>query len=117
MVDRKKTFDEWLNEEGQWPTPEEAARSEAQRKAMEGKWLETVSMREDGSLMIVSTQYLTGGGIAEGCTESAPGDPDYQQLLRDHGALKPGQSHTLVRKLIDGNWIVQDDEHGNAKTA
>lgn len=115
MVETKKSFDEWLNEEDQWPTPEEVARSAAQRKAMEGKWLETVTMKEDRTLMIVSAQYYVGGGLAEGCTQSAPGDSDYDELLLHHGPLTPGQSHTLVRKMVDGKWVILSDETGETK--
>lgn len=79
----------------------------AERKAMEGEWLETITMREDGSLMIVTTQYFVGGGQGQGCTESAPGDSDYDDLLQQHGALKPRQTHTLVRKMIDGEWVIK----------
>ncbi len=85
---------------------EEKAANEAARKAMEGKWLETVTMKEDGSLMIVSTQYLIGGGIADGSSESRPGDSDYDKFLRHHGSLTPGKTHTLVRRIVDGNWIL-----------
>lgn len=87
-------------------SPEEKAKNEAARKVMEGKWLETVTMNEDGSVMIVSKQYLTGGGIADGASESSPGDSDYNELLRQHGLLIPGKAHTLVRKMVDGNWIL-----------
>lgn len=27
------------------------------------------------------------------------------ELLHRHGALTPGKSHTLIRKMIDGSWI------------
>jgi hypothetical protein len=105
VVEPKKSLQDWLKEQ-EWPTPEEKAQFDAARKAMEGKWLETVTMRDDGSLMIVSKQYLPGGGIADGCTESAPGDSDYDDLLRQHGLLTRGKAHTLVRKIVDGNWVI-----------
>lgn len=104
MVEQKKSLQDWLSEQEK-PTPEEIAEFRAERKALEGKWLETVTMRDDRSLMIVTTRYLEDGGIGEGCTESAPGDPDYDELLHQHGALTPGTSHTLIRKMINGNWI------------
>lgn len=119
MEQEKKGLEKFLGWVAEQPASpqEEKARAIAERKAMEGTWLEAITMNEDGSLMIVSTQYLIGGGIADGCTESAPGDSDYEALLTQHGPLKAGQSHTLVRKLIDGNWVVQRDESGKAKSA
>lgn len=104
MVEQKKSLQDWLSEQEK-PTPEETAEFRTERKALEGKWLETVTMRDDRSLMIVTARYLDDGGIAEGCTESAPGDPDYDELLHQHGALTLGTSHTLIRKMINGNWI------------
>lgn len=101
---RQNALRDWLSEQEK-PTPEEIAKFRAERKALEGKWLETVTMRNDRSLMIVTTRYLEDGGIAEGCTKSAPDDPDYDELLHRHGALTPGKSHTLIRKMIDGSWI------------
>lgn len=105
MIDKKQTFDEWLNE-AEWPTDEESARYKAERDAMGGKWLQTVTMQDDGSLLIVSIQYFEGGGVGEGSSESKPGDANYDELLREHGQLEPGKAHTLVRKMIDGKWIV-----------
>ena len=90
-------------------TPEEQEAFAAERKAMEGEWLETITMREDCSLMIVTTQYFDGGGQGQGCAESAPGDSDYEDLLKQHGTLKPGQTHTLVRKMIDGAWVIKSN--------
>jgi len=98
-------------------TPEEQEAFAAERRTMEGKWLETVTMNEDRSLMIVTTQYFVGGGKGHGCTESAPGDPDYEELLEQHGGLKPGQTHTIVRKMINGEWVVQANETDAAKSA
>jgi hypothetical protein len=63
-------------------------------------------MKEDGCLMIISTQYLTDGGVADGSSESHPGDSDYDELLRQHGLLTPGKAHILVRKIVDGNWLL-----------
>lgn len=108
MTHDKHGLDKFLDWSAKQPksSPEEKARNEAARKAIEGKWFETVTMKEDGYLMIISTQYLTGGGVADGSSESRPGDSDYDELLRQHGLLKPGKAHTLVRKIVDGNWIL-----------
>ncbi len=105
MVDNKKTFDEWLAE-AEWPTPEETAQFEAERKAIEGKWFETVTMEENGTLLIITSHYFIGGGSSQNGTESAPGDPDYEELLHNHGRLVPGKAHTLVRKKVDDKWVV-----------
>jgi len=105
MVDQKKTFEEWLAE-AEWPTPEESAQIKANLEATEGKRFETVTMQEDRSLFLVTIQYFVGGGTGEGSSESRPGDPNYEELLHAHGRLVPGQSHTLIRKMIDGKWTI-----------
>ncbi len=105
MVDNKKTFDEWLAE-AEWPTPEETAQFEAERKALEGKCFECVTMDESGKLLIITNQYFVGGGSGQNGTESAPGDPDYEELLRNHGRLVPGKAHVLVRMKVDGKWVI-----------
>lgn len=115
MVNAKKTLDEFLKDD-QWPTPEESERCKAEREAMEGTWLETITMMENGDLQVRTWQYLQGGVQAEGNTESATGDPGYDDFIQRHGLIKPGQSHTLAHKLIDGRWV-QVDEGGIAKTA
>lgn len=105
MVDQKKSFEEWLAE-AEWPTAEESAQIKAKMEATEGKCFETVTMQDDRSLFLVTVQYFVGGGSGEGSTESRPGDPDYEELLHEHGSLVPGQSHTLVRTKIDDKWVV-----------
>lgn len=97
-------------------SPAERDAFAAERKAMEGTWLETITMMESGELQVRTWQYLPGGVQAEGNTESAPGDPDYDDFIQRHGALKPGESHTLAYKLIDERWI-QVNEGDAAKTA
>jgi hypothetical protein len=108
MTEEKHGLDRFLDWAAKQPpsSAEERAKNEAARQAMEGKWLETVTMKEDGTLLIVSTQYPTGGGVAEGSSESRPGDSDYDELLRQHGSLTTGRAHTLVRKMVDGNWVL-----------
>ncbi|MFA7336468.1 MAG: hypothetical protein WC028_06755 [Candidatus Obscuribacterales bacterium] len=109
MVKPQKSLQEWLNEQGR-PTPEEHAQFAAERKADEGKWLETVTILDGGDLQIRTWQCMPGGIVAEGNTESSPGDPGYEDFLQRHGTLKVGQSHTLVHIWIDGNWVIQQDE-------
>lgn len=108
MTHDKHGLDKFLDWAAKQPksSPEEKASNGAARKAIEGKWFETVTMKEDGCLMIISTQYLTGGGVADGSSESRPGDSDYDELLRQHGLLTPGKAHILVRKIVDGNWLL-----------
>jgi len=87
--------------------PYDRERFEERRKATEGQWLEMVTMKDDMSLSIVTAQYFVGGGVGNGSSNSAPGDSDYEELLAQHGPLKPGDSHTLIRKKVDGEWVVQ----------
>lgn len=108
MTQEKQGLDKFLDWAANQPasTPEERAEAEAARKSMAGKWIETVTMDENGALFIVTNQYFTEGGSGQGSSESAPGDPDYEELLQEHGRLVPGKAHTLVRMMADGKWVV-----------
>jgi len=99
-------------------TQEEREAFAAERRADEGKWLETVTMLQGGDLQIRTWQCLPGGVLAEGNTESSPGDAGYEDFIQRHGPLKPGQSHTLMHKWIEGEWVlVNDNSADEHKTA
>lgn len=108
MTQEKKGPDRFLDwaEQQTAATPEERAVAEAARKSMEGKSFETVTMDENGNLLIVTNQYFIGGGSGQGSSESSLGDPDYEELLHAHGQLVSGKAHTLVRMMIDGKLVV-----------
>jgi len=42
--------------------------------------------------MRLTNPYFVGGGSGQNGTESPPGDPDYEELLRNHGRLVPGKA-------------------------
>lgn len=111
MVDKKKTFEEWLDE-AEWPTAEESAKNRANREAAEGKCFQTVTMSEDQSIFVVTIQYFEGGGAGEGSSILKPGDPNYDQVIREHGPLEIGKAHTVVRKIVDGKWVVLPESDG-----
>lgn len=113
MVDKKKSFEEWLDE-AEWPDAEESARMKTERESNEGKCFRTVTLNEDESLFVLTVQYFQGGGSGEGSSIVRPADPNYEELLQEHGHLEVGKAHTIVRKLVDGNWVIlpQSDAKG-----
>jgi hypothetical protein len=64
------TLDEWLKVEGHWSAPEKSAKNKAESEAMEGTWLETITMTEHRDLQIATWQYLPGVAQTEGFSES-----------------------------------------------
>ena len=113
MKKQKADFMQMLEEE----PPYDRETFQAQKKEVEGTWLETITMTANGELQIKTWQHLPGGALAEGNTESIPGDGDYDDLLRQHGVLKPGQTHTLVRRMINGEWVVETNKSDAARSA
>jgi hypothetical protein len=108
VTQEKKELNKFLDWAAKQPasTPEEKATAEAARKSVEGKWFQTVTMNDDKSLMLVSIQYFEDGGSGHGSSELRPGDPNYDELLREHGCLTPGKAHTLFCKMVDGKWEI-----------
>lgn len=110
---KKADFMQMLEDE----SPYDRETFQAQMKDAEGTWLETITMTANGNLQIKTWQRLPGGALAEGNSESTPGDGDYDDFLQEHGALKPGETHTLVRKMIDGEWVLETNKSDRAKSA
>lgn len=67
--------------------------------------MEFVHMREGRVLWVQTVTHLPGGGIAEGESNVDPGNEIYDELMREHGPLEPGEHHVIKRKLIDGEWV------------
>ena len=90
-------------------THEESARLKAEREAAYGTMFEWAEMQQDLSIAVNVEQWLLDGTQGHGSSISAPGDEDYEFLLKSHNLLKPGDASTIVKRLVDGVWVVQDD--------
>lgn len=90
-------------------TPEESARYRAEREAALGTTREWAQMQEDRSIAINISQWLTDGTYGHGFATSEPGAPDYDDLCVTHKLVKPGDASTIIKKWIDGKWVIQGD--------
>lgn len=90
-------------------TPEESNRLKAEREAAFGTTFEWAELQQDLSIAVNIEQWLLDGTQGHGSSISAPGDEDYEFLLKSHNLLKPGDASTIVKRLVDGVWVVQDD--------
>lgn len=101
-----------VNEEPQ-RSPEEIAQSKAEREqAVPVKYL-TVRKDEDGSIIVKMNQYGPSQIVACGEHTFEPGGDGHEQALQDYSYLKPGESRTIIKKLINGEWIVQKPDKQN----
>lgn len=114
MTDEKKglaKFLDWV--ETQPPSsPEDRAKAKAEREAAYGTSREWAQMQENGSIAVDISQWLPDGTHGHGAYVSDPGDPNYADLCNSHKLLKPGDASTVIKKWVDGEWVVQplDDE-------
>ena len=90
-------------------TPEEIAQFKADREALYGTAREWAEMQPDFSIAVNVEQWLLDGTQGHGNSISAPGNMDYETLLKSHNLLKTGDASTVVKRLVDGVWVVQDD--------
>lgn len=90
-------------------TPEESAQFKADRDALLGTTREWAEMQPELSISQNIVQWMPDGSRGHGWSVSVPGDPDYEELCRNHKLEKPGDASTIFKRLIDGVWVVQDD--------
>jgi hypothetical protein len=91
-------------------TPEESVRYKADREAALGTTHEWAQMQEDGSIAVNISQWLPDGTYGHGFSTSVSGDPDYEELRASHALKKPGDASTIIKKWVDGQWVVQQDD-------
>lgn len=113
---KKKSLDDWLNED-QWPTPEESARYAAERKAREGTMWEWAQMQPNGDIAVRVTDYSEGGGHGIGGFVVKPTDEDYEKAKQEYGLDQPGDTRHIVKKWINGAWVLEKNEKTKADLA
>lgn len=89
-------------------TPEETAQFKADREALLGTSNEWAQMQPDLTIAQNIVQWLPDGTRGHGWSVAAPGDPDYEDLCKEHKLEKPGDSSRIYKKLVDGEWVIQD---------
>lgn len=116
MVDSKKSFEEWLNE-AEWPTPEESARNKAEREAFYGTMWEWAQMQPNGDIAVRISDYGLDGTHGFTTLTISVNDETYDEAKRQYGLDQPGDTFSVTKKLVDGNWVVQKDDPDTAKSA
>lgn len=100
---RKADFIRELEEE----QPFDKAVYEAEMKALEGTMWETALMAPDGSICVKTWDIGAGGTRGDGGYMMNPEDDQYEKCKNFYGLHKPGDSYGVVKKLVDGEWVVQ----------
>ena len=73
----------------------------------EGVTSQWAQMCEDWVISLSVSQWLPGGMRTHGDSECAPGDLEYEELKKIHKLEKPGDSSNLIKKLVDGKWVIE----------
>lgn len=113
-MNTKQTFEEWLNEQER-PTPEERARSKAEREAGYGTMREWAQMQEDKSISVYTSGYAPDGGHGTGGFVVLPDDERYEEAKQYYGLSKPGDTYHKQEKWIDGKWVTVMEERPDQK--
>lgn len=77
---------------------------------------EATDIRQESFMLEKDDSISCSYGI---CTESGlntatvqalfPGDKTYEQTKVEHKLKKHGDRHTILRKLVNGEWIVEEE--------
>lgn len=89
-------------------TPEEIAESKASREELLGTSNEWAQMQPDLKIAQNIVHWLPDGTRAHGTSMSDPGDPNYEELCKTHKLEKPGDTSTILKRLINGDWVIED---------
>ena len=87
-------------------SPEEVAAFAAERAAMEGTFLESAMMMENGDIAVKTWEYKDGS-VGDGWFTVTANEQGYEECRKRHGLTKPGDSNTIKQKWIDGKWVEQ----------
>lgn len=125
MTQHKKNTDKFFEWAAQLPpsTPEEKKQSEEERKALEGTMWEWAQMQPNGDIAVRTSDYGVGGTHGTGGFVVSPDEKDYEKAKQQYGLNKPGDTYSVSKKLVGGNWVILDEEipekpnDGNAKSA
>lgn len=80
---------------------------EAEMKALEGTMWETALMDPDGNICVKTWDIGAGGTRGDGGYVLRPDDDQYQECKAHYGLQKPGDSYGVVKKVINGEWVIQ----------
>jgi len=119
MAQEKQGLDKFLDWASKQPasSPEERANAEEERKALEGTMNESAMMLENADIAVRTWGYSPGGAHGHNGFTISPSDNDYERAKQQYGLNKPGDKYSVVKKWINGNWVVHQEQSGKAKSA
>lgn len=119
MTQHKKDTDKFFEWAAQLPpsAPEEKAQAEAELKALEGTLWEWAQMQPNGDIAIRTADYGPDGTHGDSWLTIATTDENYHDAKRQYALNEPGDTFSVTKKLVNGNWVIQEDARSNAKSA
>lgn len=103
---QKAAFLKMLDDE----PPFEKHAHEAEMKALEGTIWEWAQMQADGNIEVKVWEYGVGGSRGDGGYIMHLDEEDYAECRDKYDLKKPGDTYSVRKRLINGEWIVQEDK-------
>jgi hypothetical protein len=94
-------------------SPEESAQYAAERKAREGTMFEWAQMQQNGEIAVRISDYFAGGGHGGTNFVIAADEEAYEQAKLEYGLEQPGDTRHIVKRWIDGQWMLEKSEKNN----
>lgn len=76
-------------------TPTAPPRAQKTKRPHMADSIGTATMNDDGTLVLRLRAEAEDGTVGEGFFTYAPGDPDYESVLKHLGGMKPGESRAV----------------------
>lgn len=80
---------------------------EAEMRALEGTLWETAIMDPEGNICVKTWDIGAHGTRGDGGYVIRPEDEQYEECKKHYGLEKPGDSYGVVKKVVDGEWVIQ----------
>lgn len=103
---RKEAFLKMLDDE----PPFNKEKYDADMIALEGTMWEWAGMDDDGSISVKTWEIRENGRRGDGGYVIRPEEEGYEQCKQLYGLKKPGDSYSVMKKLIDGLWEIVPEE-------
>lgn len=105
LEEQKAAFLKELEEE----PPYDKETFDARLKALAGTLSEWAQMQPNGDIVVRTSDYGLDGTHGSGGFTVSSSEDGYEQCRKEYGLDKPGDTRTIVKKLVAGVWVVQPE--------
>ena len=76
----------------------------------EGCKRQSARLQADGIIEFSVAEWWPDGSHSYGYSAACPGDSNYEELRTTHSLKNPGDTSTVLWKMVDGKWVVRENE-------